>query len=186
MNKTKKILIIIAIVLVAAGGIYYFYSWRGLDVENGSIDTLKKLGQDGSLSENEEQEIVKTSEEKYNEAVEVSLAGKISSVFTSDVKPEILGVFGKVKVTAYGKGYTGYEESFSASFKVPRAISPQDLAKFEDDYSKKGFEIQINEVSANSGVLTMIKDGAETVMFSYEGSDSQDLIVFYVPASSEQ
>jgi len=191
MKIDKKIIIIISAVLIIIVGLYCFNKWHeqnvlrqvvkdmyGIDIKDKDLEALNKFGQNN----NEQPEVNKTPEEKYNETKEASLAGKISPAFTDELKPEVIKVFGKAKTMAYGKGYYGYEGSFMTSFKVPKVITSQDLAKLEEDYSKIGYETQMNEVSANAGSLTMSKNEADTIMFSYDGEGSQDLIVWYTPA----
>ncbi|MFA5095054.1 MAG: hypothetical protein WC447_00085 [Candidatus Paceibacterota bacterium] len=173
----KKVLVIIILVLIVAGGLYYgVSSWQKNRAVEQMLQDTNGVGQPGTGNE----ETTKTPNDLFKEAKEVVLSSKTLPIFTEKVRPEIEKIFGGSKVTSYGK-YSDYEGSFTAVLKVPRLVVPEDLTKLEEFYLKEGFETKTNEVSANSGTLVMSNSEGTEIEFSYY-SDDQDIKVWYTPA----
>lgn len=186
MNK-KTLIIVVVLVLVVIGGLYYgVNSWlKGRSIPQAFLDTIKGVAQPGlgTGTTGTSGEAVKTQENLFKETEEVVLSSKTLPFFTENVKPEIEKVFGKSKVTSYGK-YSWYEGSFEAGLTVPRAIMPEDLTKLEEVYLKQGFETTENSVSADMGTLGMEKNNGTEIEFSYYGFDNQNIRVRYIPVQA--
>jgi len=183
----KKTLIIIAIV-IAVGIVAYFGYQKGLfsgkDREIMSGGTTPGFETETGTGTGTNGEAVETPEDLYNETEEVALSSKTLPFFTENVKIEIEKVFGKSKVTTYGK-YSYYEGSFTVELKVPRVIIPEDLTKLEEVYLKQGFETTGNSVSAGSGDLIMTKSDGTEIEFSYYDFDNQNMRVQYIPVQAD-
>lgn len=180
----KKTLIIIAVVIVVIGGLYYgINSWlKGRSAQQALQDTTKDVTQSG-LGTGTGGEAVKTPIDLFNETEEVTLSSKTLPIFTENMKPEIEKIFGKSKVTSYGM-YSYYKGSFTAELKVPRVIIPEDLTKLEEFYLKEEFKTTENSVSADLGTLTMSKDDGTEIEFSYYSFDNQNIRVRYIPVQA--
>ncbi len=179
----KKTLIIIVLVLLVAGGLYYgVNSWlKGRSIGQAFQDIFNGAAQPGlGTGTGTGGEAAKAPNDLFKETEEVALSSKTLPFFTENVKPEIEKVFGASKVTTYGK-YSWYEGSFTAEFKVPRVIIPEDLTKLEEVYLKQGFETTENSVSADLGMLGMSKDDGTEIEFSYYGFDNQNIKIRYIP-----
>lgn len=180
----KKTLIIIVLVLVVIGGLYYGNNWlKGRSVWQAFQDTIKGTAQPGLGTGTDGGVAVKTPEDLFKETEEVVLSSKTLPTF-KDMRLKVEKVFGESKVTSYGK-YSDYKESFVATLKVPRVIIPEDLTKLEELYLKEGFETKTNEVSADSGTLAMSNSEETNIEFSCD-FDNQNIKVWYIPAQSEE
>lgn len=182
---SKKTIITLVVALILIGGLYYYgNNWlAGRSITQAVSEIFKGKTEPGTGIVTGGEGDVKNPEALFNETEEVVLSSKTLPMFTENVKPELEKVFGKVKVTSYGK-YSDYEGSFKAVVTVPKIIAPQDLTKIEEFYAQDGYETSTNEVSSNSGTLEMEKEGT-SLEFSYFGDD-QNISIWYIPLQSEE
>ena len=182
----KKTLIIVAIVIVVIGILYYCTNnWlKGHSTQQASENTTSPSQSGSGTETGTNGEVTKTPQDLFKETEAVSLSSRTSPIFTEDVKPEIEKVFGESKVTSYGM-YSSYTGSFEAALKVPRVIAPEDLTKLEEVYLKQGFETTENSVSAGSGTLGMSKTDGTEIEFSYYDFDNQNIRVRYIPVQTD-
>lgn len=216
MDKKTKNITIAVIAAVVIGGLYLGYNrWRQQRLASqvlqemyggNTAGLLGKIPGIGGISnqvaqeiakeaakeevkqkEEEAKEAAKTPEDRFNETKEAAVIGKMLPAMDSEVRPATEDIFGKVKVTAYGTGYMGgLNKSFTATFKVPRVVTANDLSELSSTLETKGYKTISSGAESEGGNLTLMKGETISLTFSY-GNNGEDQTVeaMYMDLASE-
>lgn len=216
MDKKTKVITGAIIAVVVVGGLCLGYNrWRQQRLANqilqemygGNTGLLGKItGNTGGISgqvaqeivkeaakeekkqkEEEAKEAAKTPEDKYNETKEAAVVGEVLPAMSSEIKPAIEAVFGKVKITAYGTGYMGsLNKSFTATFKVPRVVAANDLSQLSSKLAAEGYKTISSGAESEGGNLTLMKNDSISLTFSYgNNGEDQTIEAMYMDLTSE-
>ena len=213
MNKKtkpagKKInpIVIIVIVLVIIGGLYYGFTRLR---QQRYINQLKKLyggeasgllgGVNQKLIEelaketvkeeakekaDEAKEAAKTPLDRFNETKEVSLTANNASIIKSVIEPQLTTVFGKIKPIMVSGNYLGQGDSFLVGFKISRQPTSEDMNRLVDEMAKSGYVDAMTSITAEAANIVMSKDG-NSISVSYENPEEQEIGVLYVDQSTD-
>lgn len=215
MDKKTKNITIAVIAVAVVGGLYFGYTrWRQQKLANqilqgmygvntGMLGGIPGIGgisnkvaqeiakeaakEEIKQKEEEAKEAAKTPEDKFNETKETAVIGKMLPAMNNEIKPAMEDVFGKVKITAYGTGYMGgLDKSFSATFKVPRVITANDLSQLSSNLDAKGYKTISSGAESEGGNLTVMKNDSISLTFSYgNNGEDQTIEAMYMDLASE-
>ncbi|MFA5358846.1 MAG: hypothetical protein WC310_03435 [Patescibacteria group bacterium] len=203
MDKKTKTIVIIVLVAIVAGGLYYGVNrWRQQRLVNqilkeaygvntgllsgltgsGSIQDqiAREMAQDEAKQKaDEEREAAKTPEDRFNETESVSLTGNMSSLVKSVIEPPLNAVFGKIKPTLFSGNYLGQEGSFLVAFKIPKIPTSDDMNKLVEEFTGNGYTVAMNSIAADSANI-LFEKGKIIISVSYENPEEQEIGVLYM------
>jgi len=213
-KKTKTIVIVIVAVAVIGGALFGFNRWRqqrlanrilremygvntglfgGLAGGGGNVSgqIAKEIANQAAKDEAEQKkeeakEAAKTPEDRFNETKTVALTGNTSALVKEKVEPQLNAVFGKVKPVLFSGAYLGQADSFLVSYKVSRIITSEDANSLIEEFTKIGYTVAMNSVSAD-GANLLFDSATATISVSYgESGEGQEIGVLYYPKAVEE
>jgi len=198
-QKTKTIVIVIAVV-VAVGGLYYGINrWRqqrlvnqymkGIYGTNAGIlggltgggniseqvakEIAKEMAQEEAQQKiDEAEEASKTPEDIYNETEEMETYDANSKAVAGDAKEIVEQAFGEAKLTTISTGLYGadVEGSGVVEFKIARLATGADLGALNKAFTDKGYQIMQSGIeNKNAGVMAGNGSVVYTVNFDIGG-----------------
>ena len=202
MDKKKLTIIIVVVVALALVGYGYnrwqqqrlarqlvqdIYGGRGLS-ERAANELAKQIAKDATNQQTDAaKEAAKTPQDRFNDTKETAIVGQVSPVFNDEAKPAVVSAFGAAKVVSYGTAYLGGSNgSFTASFKVPRAVTVDDLSKIAKQFEAKGYKVLTSSSESDSATITLMKGQTESLTLSYSsGGTNQIVEVTYLTFASQ-
>lgn len=187
-NKWLVPVIVIAAVIMIAGGYRYLQRWRTERAINSMFRELgiddKAAGEFGSnlnsIAEEiareaarEEAEAKKTPAEKFADAETIDITDGAHLATADIIGDAIKKIFGDAKITGYTKGYMGMNSgSGVAQFTVPKLLSVNDAAALSKELENKGLKILATTAEKDSASIAAEKDNF-TYTITYNNNEQE-------------
>jgi len=197
-NKWLTPLIVVAAVIMIAGGYFTYSRWQqtrtvgnileemGVDKDTinqfneGMADYAKQIAEETAKMEAEAN---KSPEEKFADAETMEVTGETHKNLSDEVARVIEKVFGDTKITGYTAGYMGMNSGSGVfQFMTPKALSINQANDLKIELENSGFHITNTTLDGESAKVEASKDNRS---YSFDFNKGEQEIAVIIIAANE-